>query len=117
MTPQLQAICRGADVTLKQPASQHDGAARRGLWLQEFSFRLYPLFPVFFTIYAVFRFLSPLFAFSPIICAFFGFSPSFPFHSTVCAVCPFLSTIYAVFSDSFRYREPITLNLMAYACL
>jgi len=65
MTPQLQAICRGADVTLIQPASQHDGAGRRGLWLQEFSFRLYPLFPVFFTIYAVFRFLSPLFAFFP----------------------------------------------------
>ena len=78
MTPQLQAICRGADVTLKQPASRHDGAARRGLWLQEFSFRLYPLFPVFFTIYAVFRFLSPLFAFFSHHLCLFRFLPILP---------------------------------------
>ena len=111
MTPQLQAICRGADVTLKQPASQHDGAARRGLWLQEFSFRLYPLFPVFFHYLCRFSFFLSTFCVFPIICAFFGFSPSFPFHSTVCAVCPFLSTIYAVFFRFFPLSWAHNLKL------
>jgi len=110
---------QGADVTLKHPASQHDGAARRGLWLQEFSFRLYPLFPVFFfTIYAVFRFLSLHFLrFFPSSVPF-SVSPH-PSRFTPLSVpfAHFFRLSMPFFSDSFRYREPITLNLMAYACL